>query len=148
MALLMLGQKKLPCVSNCDFIIPWWNWCSWCRTLSLLVGGMTSASPHSTRLSLMVKVSLCCQYGQRGWETSFMSLGQPVTKRSARHHISGLLMKACWKACLQVGVMWAWWIAISNGRLGPDWGLNRESVWYDHFLAWAVMDCEVISLRA
>ena len=23
----------------------------------------------------------------------------------------------------------------------------RESVWYDHFLAWAVMDCEVISLQ-
>ena len=23
-----------------------------------------------------------------------------------------------------------------------------EHVWYDHFLAWAVMDCEVISLQA
>ena len=25
---------------------------------------------------------------------------------------------------------------------------SRECVWYDHFLAWAVMDCEVISLQA
>ena len=24
---------------------------------------------------------------------------------------------------------------------------SREGVWYDHFLAWAVMDCEVISLQ-
>ena len=24
----------------------------------------------------------------------------------------------------------------------------RECVWYDHFLAWAVMDCEVVSLQA
>ena len=24
----------------------------------------------------------------------------------------------------------------------------REHVWYDHFLAWVVMDCEVISLQA
>ena len=23
---------------------------------------------------------------------------------------------------------------------------SRECVWYDHFLTWAVMDCEVISL--
>ena len=25
---------------------------------------------------------------------------------------------------------------------------SRECVWYDHFLVWAVMDCEVISLQA
>ena len=25
---------------------------------------------------------------------------------------------------------------------------SRECVWYDHFLAWAVTDCEVISLEA
>ena len=24
----------------------------------------------------------------------------------------------------------------------------RECVWYGHFLAWAVMDCEVVSLQA
>ena len=24
---------------------------------------------------------------------------------------------------------------------------SRECVWYDHFLAWAVTDCEVISLQ-
>ena len=57
-----------------------------------------------------------------------MSLGQPVIMRSARACISGSLMKACWKASLQSGVMWAWWIAISNGRSGPGQGLNQESV--------------------
>ena len=56
-----------------------------------------------------------------------MSAGQPVMMRSARALISGLLMKACCKASLQVGVMWAWWIAISRGK-GPGWGLNQESV--------------------
>ena len=25
---------------------------------------------------------------------------------------------------------------------------SRECVWYDHFIAWAVTDCEVISLQA
>ena len=25
---------------------------------------------------------------------------------------------------------------------------SRECVWYDHFLAWAVKDCEIISLQA
>ena len=25
---------------------------------------------------------------------------------------------------------------------------SRKCVWYDHYLAWAVMDCEVISLQA
>ena len=124
MALFMLGQKKLPHTTNCDFIIPWWNWCSWCRTLSLLVGGMTSASPCRTRLSSMVMVSLCCQYGQRGWGTSLMSSGQPITMRLARACISGLLMKACWKASLQSGIMQAWWMAISNGWSGPGRGLN------------------------
>ena len=107
MALFMPGQKKLPHVSNCDFIIPWWNWCSWCRTLSLLGGGMMSASPHRTRLSLMVRVSLCWNYGPRGQGTSMMSLGQPVTIRSAKACISGSLMKACWKASLQFGIMQA-----------------------------------------
>ena len=32
------------------------------------------------------------------------------------------------KASLQVSVMWAWWIVISNGRSGPGWGLNQESM--------------------
>ena len=128
MALFMLGQKKLPHTSYCDFVIPWWNWCSWCRALSLLVGGMTSASPHRTRPSLMVRVSLCCQYGQRGQGTSLMSLGQPVTMRSARAHISGSLTKAYWKAPLQPGIMQASWIVISNGKSGPGQGLNQESV--------------------
>ena len=93
----MLGQKKLPCVSNCDFAIPWWNWC---RTLSFLAGGMMSASPHRTRPSLMVRVSLCCQYRQRGWGTSLMSAGQPVMMMLARALISGSLMKACWESFL------------------------------------------------
>ena len=128
MALLMLGQKKLPHASNCDFVIPWWNWCSWCRTLSLLVGGMVSASPHRTRLSSTVSISLCCQYGQRGWGTSFMSSDQPMMMRSARACISWSLMKACWKASLQSGIMWVWWMVISNGRSGPGQGLNQESV--------------------
>ena len=48
--------------------------------------------------------------------------------RSARACISGSFTKACWKASLQSGVMWAWWIAISNGRSGPGRGLNLESV--------------------
>ena len=82
MALLMPGQKRLPHASNCDFVIPWWKWSSWCRTLSLSAGGMMSASPCRTRPSLMVRVSLCCQYGWRGWGTTLMSLGQPVTMRS------------------------------------------------------------------
>ena len=124
MAMFMPSQKKLPHSSNCDFVIPWWNWCSWCRTLSLSAGGMTSASPCRTRPFLMVRVSLCCQYRQRGWGTSLMSLGQPVTMRLARAHISWSLMKACWKASLQFGITWAWWIVISNGRSGPGWGLN------------------------
>ena len=87
-----------------------------------------SASPQRTRLSLMVRVSLCCQYGQRGQGTSLMSSGQPVMMRSTRACISRSLMKACWKASLQSGIMWAWWIAISNGRSGPGQGLNQESV--------------------
>ena len=128
MALLMPGQKKLLCVSNCDFVIPWWNWCSWCRTISFSAGGMMSASPYRTRPSSMVRVSLCCQYGQRGQGTSLMSSGQPVMMRSVRALISGSLMKACWKDSLQVGIMWVWWIAISNGKLGPGQGMNRESV--------------------
>ena len=57
-----------------------------------------------------------------------MSSGQAVTMRLVRAHIPGSLMKACWKASLQSGIMWAWWIVISNGRLGPGWGLNLESV--------------------
>ena len=57
-----------------------------------------------------------------------MSSGQPVMIGSVRAHISGLLTKACWKASLQVGVMWALWIVISNGKSGPGWGLNQESV--------------------
>ena len=131
MALLMLGQKKLQHVSNCDFIIPWWNWC---RNLFLSAGGMIRASPHRTRLSSMVRVSLCCQYGQRGWGTSLMPLGQPVMMRSVGTSISGSLTKACWKASLQSGIMRAWWIAISNGRSGPGWGLNWEGcVWYGPF---------------
>ena len=149
MALLMPGQKKLPCVSNCDFIIPWWNWCSWCRTLSFSAGGMMSASACRTRPSSMVRVSLCCKYRWRGWGISLMSSGQPVMIRLARACISGLLMKACWKASLWCGVRQAWWIAISNGRSGPGWGLElRECVWYDHFLAWVVTDCEIVSLQA
>ena len=129
MALLMPGQKKLPCASNCNFVIPWWNWC---RTLSLLAGGMTSASPHRTRLSLTVSISLCCQYRWRGQGTSLMSSGQPVMIRLVRAHISGLLTKAYWKASLQVGVMWAWLMATSSERSGPE---LRQCVWYDHFLA-------------
>ena len=66
-----------------------------------------SASPHRTRPSLMVRVSLYCQFGQRGQGTSLMSSGQPVMMRLARAHISGSLMKACWKASLWVGIMWA-----------------------------------------
>ena len=66
-----------------------------------------SASPHRTRLSLMMRVSLCCQYGQKGQGTSFMSSGQPVMMRLARALISGSLTKACWKASLQSGIMWA-----------------------------------------
>ena len=93
-----------------------------------LAGGMMSASPHRTRLSSMVRVSLCCQYGQRGQGTCLMSSGQPVMMRSVRTHISGSLMKACWKASLWSGIMQAWWIAISNGRSGPGWGLNQKSV--------------------
>ena len=127
-ALLMPGQKRLPHASNCDFVISWWNWCSWCRVLSLLAGGMTSASPCRTRPSSMVRVYWCCQYGQRGQGTSLMSSGQPVTMRSARALIFGSLMKACWKASLWSGIMWAWWMVISNGRSGPGQGLNRESV--------------------
>ena len=102
LALLMLGQKKLPRVSNCDFIIPWWNWCRWCRTLSLTAGGMASASLCRTRPSLMVRVSLCYQYRWRGQGTSLMSLGQPVMLRLARALISGLSTKACWKSSLWV----------------------------------------------
>ena len=34
-----------------------------------------------------------------------------------------------------------------EGRTWPGTE-SRECVWYDHFLAWAVMDCEVISLQA
>ena len=128
MALFMLGQKKLPHMSNCDFIIPWWNWCSWCRTLSLSVREMMSASPCRTRLSLTVRVSLCFQYGWRGQGTSLMSSGQPIMMRLARAHISGLLMKACWKASLWSGIMRAWGMAIFNGRSGPGRGLNWESV--------------------
>ena len=128
MALLMPGQKKLPCASNCDFVIPWWNWCSWCRVLSLSAGGMTSASPCRTRPSSTVRVSWCCQYRWRGRGTSLMSSGQPVMMRLARAHISGSFTKACWKASLQSGVMRAWWIAISSGRSGPGLGLNWESV--------------------
>ena len=86
------------------------------------------ASPCRTRPSSMMRVSQCCQYGWRGWETSLMSLGQAVMMRSARACISGSFTKACWKASLQSGVMWAWWIVISNGRSGPGWGLNLESV--------------------
>ena len=37
---------------------------------------------HRTWLSSMVRVSLCCQYGQRGWGTSLMPLGQPVMMMS------------------------------------------------------------------
>ena len=66
-----------------------------------------SGSPHRTRPSLMVRVYLHCQYGCREQETSLMSLGLPETMRSARAHISGSLMKACWKASLQSGIMWA-----------------------------------------
>ena len=66
-----------------------------------------SASPCRTRPSLMVRVLLCSQYGQRGQGTSLMSLGKPVMMRSMRAHISGSLMKACWKASLWVGVMCA-----------------------------------------
>ena len=128
MALLMPGQKKLPCARNCDFVIPWWNWCSWCRVLFLLAGGMMRASPRRTRLSSMVRISQCCQYRWRGWGTSLMSSGQPVMMRSARAHISGSFTKACWKASLQSGMMQAWWIAISSGRSGPGLGLNQESV--------------------
>ena len=131
MALFMPGQKKLPSVSNCDFVIPWWNWCSWCRTLSLLAGGMMSASPCRTRPSLMVRVSLCCQYGWRGWGTSLMSSGQPVMMRLARAHISGLLTKACWKASLWSGIMQAWWIAypMEGWVLAGDWIKRVCLVW-------------------
>ena len=66
-----------------------------------------SASPHRTRLSLMVRVSLCCQYGQRGQGTSLMSSGHPVMMRLARACISESLMKACWKASLWFGIMQA-----------------------------------------
>ena len=128
MALFMPGKKKLPCASSCDFVIPWWKWCSWCRTLSLLAGGMMSALPHGTRPSSMVRVSLWSKYGQRGQGTSLMSSGQPVTMRSARARISGSLTKACWKASLLSGIMQAWWIVISHGRSGPGRGLNQESV--------------------
>ena len=83
-----------------------------------------STSPHRTRPSSMVRVSLCCQDGQRGQGTSLMSLGQPVMMRLARGCISGSLMKAYWKASLQSGIMQEWWIVISNGRLGPGQGLN------------------------
>ena len=65
------------------------------------------ASPHRTRLSLMVRVSRCCQYGWRGQGTSLMSSGQPVMMRLARAHISGSFTKACWKASLQSGIMQA-----------------------------------------
>ena len=57
-----------------------------------------------------------------------MSSGQPVMMRLARTLISGLLMKVWWKASLRVGIMWAWWIAISNGKSGPGQGLNQESM--------------------
>ena len=49
-----------------------------------------------------------------------MSSGQPVMMRSARACISGSFTKACWKASLQSGVMWAWWMAVSSRRSGPE----------------------------
>ena len=53
------------------------------------------ASPCRTRPSSTVRVSQCCQYGQRGRGTSLMSSGQPVMMRLARAHISGSFTKAC-----------------------------------------------------
>ena len=52
-----------------------------------------SASPHRTRPSSLVRVSLCCQYGQRGQGTSLMSLGQTVMMRLARAHIFWIIDK-------------------------------------------------------
>ena len=46
----------------------------------------------------------------------------------------------CYAGMMNANIQW-------KGRawLGT---VSGECVWYDHFLAWAVMDCEVISLQA
>ena len=45
----------------------------------------------------------------------------------------------CYVGMMDDNIQW-------KGRAWPGTE-SRECVWYDHFLAWAVTDCEVISLQ-
>ena len=53
--------------------------------------------------------------------------------------LESFLVGWCYVGMMDSDIQWkvgAW--------LGTE---SRECVWYDHFLAWAVTDCEVISLQ-
>ena len=70
-----------------------------------------------------------------------MSLGQPVMMRSARAQIDeGSLAVWCYAGMMDSDIQWKVGAWLGTG--------SRECVLYDHFLAWAVTDCEVISLQA
>ena len=74
-----------------------------------------------------------------------MSSGQPVGKSSHFWIINEGLLESFFVGWHYAGMMDGniqWKVRAWPGTV------SRECVWYDHFLAWTVTDCEVISLQA
>ena len=103
-----------------------------------------SASPHRTRPSSMVRISLCCQYGQRDFLDVLGPASNDEVGKSLHFWIidEGLLESffAVWHYAGMVDGDIQWQV---RAWLRTE---LRECVWYDHFLTWEVTDCEVVPL--
>ena len=105
-----------------------------------------SASPHRTRPSLTVRVSVLKVWAE-GIRDLLDVLGpasdDEVSKSSHFWITYESLLESFFAVWHYVGMMDGdiqWQV-----RVWPETE-SRECVWYDHFLTWVVTDCEVVSL--